>query len=481
MVDDRPSYFVVLAGMRTGSNFLEEQISTMPGLQSFGELFNPHFFGKPKSDSQFGFSLEERDREPIAVIDRMVKASDGLPGFRLFYDHDARVIDHVLSDQRAAKIVLTRRPLDSYVSLKIARKTGQWWLGDLSSARSAKVPFVLSEYAEFLNRLRAFQLNIRRKLQVSGQVAFNIDYAELSDSEVVDGLGAFLGVAGSRNKTHVRAKVQNPTPARERLTNPEEADAELARLAATDPDYIPSHEPERGPGLRHFLVCETAPLIYMPIRGAGRDPVPEWMRAVDTNGTVQTGLTQKELRRWMRTHPGHRSFTVLRHPLPRAYDAYCETVLPVGVAGYADIRHALIERYGVELPADATGESWTVEKQSKAFLGFLKFLEGNLGGQTSLRVDSTWASQFAFLDALARFSVPDRIIREDTLKQELRDLLRGLGLTDAPDISGTVRPGPDIPLSDINSDEIEKTCARAYRRDFVFFGFSDWSGSGQAA
>ena len=45
-------YFVVLAGMRTGSNLLEEQLAAMPGIVSHGELFNPHFFGKPDQQRQ---------------------------------------------------------------------------------------------------------------------------------------------------------------------------------------------------------------------------------------------------------------------------------------------------------------------------------------------------------------------------------------------------------------------------------------------
>ena len=46
-----------------------------------------------------------------------------MPGFRLFHDHDRRIWDHVLADTACAKIVLTRNPLDSYVSRKIAAAT----------------------------------------------------------------------------------------------------------------------------------------------------------------------------------------------------------------------------------------------------------------------------------------------------------------------------------------------------------------------
>lgn len=481
MTTERFDYFVVLAGMRTGSNLLEEHLSAMPGLASFGELFNPHFFGAPKATERFRISMDARDADPVRVIEAMRRETEDLPGFRLFYDHDPRVIDHVLSDRRAAKIVLSRRPVDSYVSLKVARKTGQWWLGDMASARPAKVAFDAAEYAEFLNTLSEFQTRIRHALQTTGQTAFHVDYAELQDDDVIAGLGAFLGAGGAADGSKIRAKVQNPRPVADRLTNPGAAERALRDLAETDLGYIPSHEPDRGPGLRMFHACRTAPLLYMPIRGAGRDPVPAWMEAVDRRGEVDSGMTQKDVRRWMRTHPGHRSFTVLRHPLPRAYDAFCRNILPIGLDAYAEIRAALVARYGVPLPAGGIDAEWTADQQSAAFLGFLTFLAGNLGGQTSLRVDYTWASQAAFLLAIARFALPDRVIREDTLDRELSQLAETAGLPGLPAATGGFAAETAYPLVVIRTPEIDAACAAAYRRDYVFFGFETWQAPDQAA
>ena len=63
----RFDYFVVLAGMRTGSNLLEEQLAAMPGVISHGELFNPHFFGQPDVNSKWGLSKAARDSDPVRV------------------------------------------------------------------------------------------------------------------------------------------------------------------------------------------------------------------------------------------------------------------------------------------------------------------------------------------------------------------------------------------------------------------------------
>ena len=467
-------YFVVLAGMRTGSNLLEEQLAAMPGVTSHGELFNPHFFGKPEVTTKWGLTMKARNDDPIRVIARMQEDAQGLPGFRLFYDHDARAIGHVLNDPRAAKIVLTRRPIDSYVSLKIARKTGQWWLGDMTSAREARVTFIAEEYAEFLNDLTAFQNRIARDLQITGQTAFNISYDDLSDDDVLAGLGRFIGAQGPPDPAKVRAKVQNPTPVEARLTNPRVAEEALNRLATPDLGRITSYEPDRGPGLKFFRVGRSVPLIYMPIRGAGHDPVPEWLRAIDPEGEIETGMTQKDVRRWKRQHPGHRSFTVLRHPLPRAHDAFCRFVLPTDAEAYADLRDVLVSRYGVPLPDEYPGDGYDLKSHRAAFLEFLRFLQGNLGGQTSVRVDNTWASQAAMLHAIGQFVVPDRVVREERLQDVLGELAREVGMDDAPNLPQVKSESP-YALADFYDEDIESACEAAYRRDYVMFGFGPWS------
>ena len=470
----RFNYFVVLAGMRTGSNLLEEHLTAIPLVHSWGELFNPHFFGKPTATRQFGLSMGERDADPVATLDAMATATDGLPGFRLFYDHDPRIIDHVLHDPKAAKIVLSRRPIDSYVSLKIARKTGQWWLGDVVSRRSAKVEFHTEEYAEFLNTLGAFQLLINRTLQVSGQTAYFISYEELGDKDVLTGLGKFLGASDAFDPAKVKAKVQNPTPLSSKLTNSEEADAALKTFEKPDIGFMPSFEPDRGPGLRMFRACANAPLLYMPIRGAGIDPIPAWLKQVDPQGTLQAGMTQKDLRRWKRQHPGHRSFTVLRPPLARAYDAFNRYILPTDKDAYSEIRVALADRYNVPLPDTWPVADWSLEKHRVTFLAFLKFLTANLTGQTSLRVDNTWASQSTLLSAIAQFSVPDRVVRESELTNELGALAETIGIS-APKPQMNSSVNSDYALSDVSDPEINKACETAYRRDYIMFGFETWS------
>jgi hypothetical protein len=191
-------HFVILADMRTGSNLLEESLNACAGLRCHGEVFNPRFIGHEGEMALFGLSLDARDRDPGTMIDRLKAEAPGLGGFRLFPGHDPRVLDRCLADPRCAKIVLARNPVDSYVSLKIARQTGQWWLGDHTRAQGATAHFDAEEFDAYLHALRGFYGRVRHALQCSGQTAFHIHYDDLRDAEVLGGLARWLGAEAPR-------------------------------------------------------------------------------------------------------------------------------------------------------------------------------------------------------------------------------------------------------------------------------------------
>jgi LPS sulfotransferase NodH len=454
-------YFVILADMRTGSNLLEETLDAYPGLVCHGELFNPLFAGHEGDTSVFGLSLDERDRDPLGLIARMVGAADGTPGFRLFPGHDPRVRDHCLADPRCGKVVLARNPVDSYVSLKIARRTGQWWLGDMQTARSAVVRFEPEEFEDYLAGLRAFYGHIRRRLQTSGQTAFHVHYDDLSDRGVLDGLAAWLGATGPA-EAGPAARVQNPDPLERKVENFAEMDAALGRADAFDLFRLPDLEPRRSANVPSWLACETRGLLYLPLAGGPTRRVSDWLAAEGIAPPV-TGFTRKSLRQWMRRAPHHRKFTVVTHPLRRAHDVFRERILDTGPACLADIRDVLQTRYRLDLPdADAPFDPG---RHRAAFLGFLRFLKGNLSGQTSVRVPAVWASQAVLVGALADVAPPDVILRAESLERDLP--LLGPGLPAVP-------PEEPTSLASIHDGEVEEAARAAYARDYETFGYGAW-------
>ncbi len=185
--------FVIFAEMRTGSNLLEAALNALEGVTCHGEAFNPALIGYPKRTELLGVTREDRDADPM-VLWRKIRSAPGLNGCRYFHNHDARVFEAMLKDPKCAKIVLTCNPIESYVSLMIARATGQWKLGDAKHRKAAQAEFDAREFEEHLATLQGFQILLMNALQTSGQTAFYIDYEDAQSVEVLNGLAAWLGV-----------------------------------------------------------------------------------------------------------------------------------------------------------------------------------------------------------------------------------------------------------------------------------------------
>ncbi|MBD3679467.1 MAG: nodulation protein NodH [Rhodobacteraceae bacterium] len=456
--------FVMLAGMRTGSNFLEENLRDFEGLTCHGEVFNPVFIGKAGQIEMCGVSLAQREADPFSLLERLREQSPGLWGFRFFPGHDPRILDHVLTDPTCAKIVLRRNPVESYVSRKIAAATGQWRLGDMAKAKTAQVSFDEEGYLRHLQEEREFHAQIRHALQTSGQAVFHLDYSEIGDLDILNGIAAFLGLSERKTQITTRTKKQNPAPLRERVTNPEEMGVILARIHA--PDDGPSDtEPARGPMVPGYVAAARAPVLFLPMPGGPR-PLG-WLAALDgvTDEDLQRGFTQKTLRRWRRENPGHRSFTVLRHPVPRLFVAFRTTFLSAPEGTHDDLHAYLKRQFGMERPGSEDREALR-----DSFLRFARFVRGNLAGQTGIRINPLWASQSVLLQGISQVQAPDLVLREEEMAEGLGFLATRMGLT-APDAT----PEPTDPLLDAIYDKnVEAAVKAACRRDYLGFGFTAW-------
>lgn len=464
-------HFVVFAEMRTGSNFLEASLNEFDGITCHGELFNPHFIGQKDRTEYLGVTMTGREADPLQLLDRLRGGAD-LQGFRFFHDHDPRVLARVLPDTRCAKIVLTRNPVESYISRKIAALTGQWKLTDVKHQKAARIHFDAAEFEAHVQELQAFQITLQRGLQTTGQTAFYIAYEDLGDVEVLNGLAAYLGVPARIEAPSAKLKKQNPAPIEEKVVNADELETAIARLDRFNLTRTPAFEPRRGPMVPRFIAAAESALLFMPVPGGPTETVADWLAALDGvhRAALQTGFTQKTLRRWKRSRPGHRSFTVLRHPLARAHAVFCDSVL---MSEAEAVRGHLKRIHGVELPPPGRFEGWSAEAHRAAFGAFLAFLKAVLSGQTGLRVAPEWASQSAVLKGFAQFALPDAVLREDELQAGLATLPAGDAAT--PRIATAPTDAPH-PLAEIADDGLEAAAREAYPRDFMEFGFDRWRG-----
>lgn len=475
-------YFALLANMRTGSNLFEQNIRAYAGFSCHGELFNPHFIGYPDVTEAFGVTLSEREHKPQKLLNRMQsKEADTLPGFRLFSDHDPRVLNHVLNDRECAKIVLTRNPLDSFVSHAIARATDQWKLTDVSKRKVARVTFDFVAFRAYLNRLQHYLSDIRQTLQHTGQTAFYIGYDDLNNVDVFNGLARYLG--GEEELRELSAKIvrQNPEGLRDKVENYDQMIEQVRQIDLLSTEAVPVLEPVRNPGSKNFVAGNDVPILHMAMQRGGHPHVTAWLRA-HQSGDLAEAMNQKQLNDWLIAHPVRRSFTVLSHPLDRAYRAFNEHIFCTGPGLFPWIRNALENHYDVTLPPRSMCEEpnrqvlensgYGAADHGRAFIGFLRFLKGNLQGQTRARIDQSWASQNSILQGYCRLTFPDVIAREETLATDLRAIESDMGLDP--------KPLPDDPfqpcfsLAEAYTGQMDKLARDAYARDYQMFGFGDW-------
>ncbi|MEP1539044.1 MAG: sulfotransferase family 2 domain-containing protein [Paracoccaceae bacterium] len=468
--------FVIFAEMRTGSNFLEKNLQQFEGLNCYGEAFNPVFIGYPNTDNILGIKQETRDADPKTLLREIKNDPSGLSGFRYFHDHDPRVFDYVVEDPKCAKIVLTRNPIDSYVSWKIASATGQWKLTDAKARKDAKATFDVDEFSDHMAALQAFQIKLLNRLQVTGQTAFFVAYEDLQDVGVMNGIAQYLGISDQLDALDKSLKKQNPSPISEKVSNFEDMRAALVDLDAFNLTRTPNFEPRRGPAVPTWITGHDAPLLFMPVRGQLDEAVEQWLADLDGVACDKLGRkrSQNDLRDWLRDSEGHQSFTIVRHPLIRAHHAFCHRILNFDEGAFPMIRQKLKNRYNLTLPESADDSSYSKVAHRAAFVGFLDFIKANLAEQTSVRIDPSWASQSRVISGISDFLLPDRILREDRLSEDLPTLAKSVGYTDPPAFNGVKEIGR-YRLADIYDSEIESRARAAYARDYLMFGFKDWA------
>ncbi len=465
MADSPFKSFVVFAEMRTGSNFLEANLNAIPGIRCHGEAFNPYFIGGEGKQEYLGVDIVTRNTDPGRLLAAMTEQTKGIAGFRYFHDHDPRVFDLVMDDPSCAKIVLTRNQLESYISWKIAMESDQWWMANTKHLKTVRPKFDGEEFVSRVEGLQGFQKKLLNRLQTSGQTAYYIDYEDILDLEVLNGLAAFLGVKVQVKDLDFRFKKQNPEALENKVSNPVEMAKSLAKIDWFNLSHTPNFEPRRAPGVPQYMASSGAPLLFLPIRSGPESRIKKWLSGF---GPMLPNFDRNSLRAWRAAHAGHRSFTVLRHPLARAHTAYAEFLRKEWMP---ELRPYLKRVHKFILPPKGEGFEDLAEFRA-GLLVFLDLIKHIAAGRTELRTPAQFASQFMTLQGFGQLQSPDHVLREDQLEMGLAYILRDLGVN-APDLPQD-QDLAQHPLSALYGPDLEEAARAAYARDYEAFGFGDW-------
>lgn len=474
MMSQRFKYFVIFAQMRTGSNFLESNLNQFSDIECLGEAFNPHFIGFPTKTEVLGITQEMRDENPQILLDAIRSQSDGIYGFRFFDGHDGRVLTTLLDDPGCAKIFLYRNPVDSYVSLKIARETGQWKLTNVTRQKSDQVTFEPEEFNSFLDDFQGFYHNLQRALQIRGQTGFYIHYDDLHDLDVLNGLAQFFGSDDKIETLSKTLKPQNPEPLESKVDNFGDFALHLANHDYFGLAKAVSFEPTRRVAVAACVAAADVPLLYLPLGNRPLSTITTWLRTLAPDQDLLVGFSHKTLKEWLQANSGVRRFTIVEHPLTRVYRAFWHHILVESDISFPRFRNRLVKDYGVTLPNTRDEAlALSVDELRELFRTFLVFVKANLQGQTPLRVDASWASQEAFFENISGLTLPDLVLRENELETALPQLAKSVGVTTPPPFVAADH-GIGVPLAHIVDTDIHEKIRTTYARDCLAFGFEDW-------
>jgi hypothetical protein len=205
---------VILAAPRTGSNMMCTLLGSHPDVLCHHELFNPRgvFYALDLRDGSFDLGgIEERDRDPLAFLERVWAADLGHThvGFKMTHRQNEAVLDAVLRDTDVRKIVLRRKNrVRTFVSKRISEELDQWEVygeAELGSERP------------------------RVRVDDTRQPFLRVSYERLADHDERTRALDFLGLPDATLRA--RSVRQNPAPLRELVTNYGELESALAGTA----------------------------------------------------------------------------------------------------------------------------------------------------------------------------------------------------------------------------------------------------------
>lgn len=224
--------FVIFGAMRSGSNLLQEKLNYFEDLICLGELYNPSFVGVDRPHiNKFSYagygrndpdSRTKRQQDPFLLIQQVQEqaSKEGkIPGFRLFDGHNKDVRRVLLNNPRVRKVLLQRNLVDSFISLELAKESGQWVKRDEKAPKVSQVHFDINEFEKYVVKTQRYFSAIKQRLDETHQAYKVIDYNDVLDDSKVAEIAHFVGSNKAMQQQQTTLKKQNKGNIEDKVIN----------------------------------------------------------------------------------------------------------------------------------------------------------------------------------------------------------------------------------------------------------------------
>jgi hypothetical protein len=247
-VAPKPEGFVIYGSMRTGSNYLVSLLNQLPGIICHGEAFNPAFVEISQDYShKLGLKRSDhtaRDADLWNFYRRILQPPPGglLCGFKLFARHSPPVMKATLGNPNVLKILLTRDPLSTFISLCQAEASGVWMIRDVDTDKlttqrkksDMPIEFNGPRFMRFAAKMEAFHRRVETAARSSRSRLLVLDYTALNEPNTLLNLASFLGTTVGSIAEEKLLKKQNLSSVHDKVINLEEMIAFLEANRLTE-------------------------------------------------------------------------------------------------------------------------------------------------------------------------------------------------------------------------------------------------------
>lgn len=217
---------------RTGSNMISSRLDTHPNLIFYNEVFHRQYI--IFHDQRVAANADQiaaRDRDPASFISRLWSGSyepaetrgsiRGI-GFKLFLNHNADALRHVINSDAKIIFLQRRNPLARYSSFRIAAVTGEWKTKNAAKGKTQNVPFRADEFRSYVQNYLSLETLFKMTLTRWGREHFSFFYEDfMASPQVWDDLVAYLGFSPENFSQSPLVK-QNSKDILKRFNNPDD-------------------------------------------------------------------------------------------------------------------------------------------------------------------------------------------------------------------------------------------------------------------